>query len=533
MRRDGAKVFRYGILFLSALFVISCSNEVVFYVSTEGSDHNAGTKEQPFATLDKAMDTVQAIRSGGTDKQITVFLREGVYYLEKGIRIEGRAGGAENLPLVISAFKSEEVILSGGKKIPLDRVVAVEDEEVRARFSPDVRDKIKQIDLKALGISGYGEMRNVGFATPYGTAWGEIFVNNKPMRLARWPNSGMIAVDRVLEAGSVPRDDDFTGRGGVIGYDSTRIDRWADEKDAWITGYFKYSWGDDMLKIASIDTKKKTITTASPAFYGFASGQPYHRWYGINIMAELDEPGEYYIDREMGILYFIPAEEQIESLKYSMLEEPFITLQGTSGISVSGIIFECSRGLGIAMDHTQNTRIEGCTFRNLGSLGITVGKGIDPFAKRLHEGTGKPKSGIVGSLHQHLYANTTFNREGGQNNLITGCEFYQLGAGGVSLGGGNRLNLEAGNNVIENCVIHDLNRIERSYRPAIHLTGVFIAVIGNSRVRIYIVRAGIMGSGKSYIIKLLILDDRGYAGHPCCILRNIIMSAIRIRPAST
>ena len=460
------------VLIITALLTISCSNEVVFYVSHAGSDHNAGTKGNPFATLEKAMDTVHEIRSGGTDKQIIVFLREGVYFQEKGITVRSEIKGSKNLSLTISAYNGEEVILSGGKKIPLDKVVAGEDKEILALFRSGARDKIKQIDLKALGISDYGEMRNVGFATPYGISWGEIFVNNRPMHLARWPNSGMIPVARVLDAGSVPRDNDFSGRGGVMGYDSLRIDHWVNEKDAWISGYFKYSWGDDILKIASIDTKRKTITTASPAFYGFASGQPYHQWYGVNIMVELDEPGEYYIDRETGMLYFIPFEKDIESLEISMLKEPFITLQGTSDITISGLIFECSRGLGIAMDNTENSRIEGCTFRNLGSLGITVGKGIEPFAERHHEGTGQPKSGIVGSLLQHLYTNTAFNREGGQNNLITGCEFYQLGAGGVSLGGGNRLTLEAGNNVIENCVIHDLNRIERSYRPAIHLTGV-------------------------------------------------------------
>ncbi len=463
---------KLGVIAFFSLIMFSCSDKLVFYVSKTGSDRNSGTKEQPFATLEKALNFKQQLRTGGEDRKITVFLREGVYYQEKGISIKSKIEGVKNLSLTISAYNGEKVVFSGGKSIPLDRVVDVEDKEVHARFSPVVRDKIKQINLKALGISDFGDIRNVGFSTPYGVAWGEIFVNKRPMSLARWPNVGMIPVARVFDAGSIPRDDDFSGRGGVMGYDSLRVDTWASEKDAWISGYFKYSWGDDMLKIASIDTLKKTITTALPAFYGFASGQPYHRWYGVNIMVELDEPGEYYIDRETGMLYFIPGEEEIESLEFSMLEEPFITLQGTSGITISEIIFECSRGLGIAMDNTQNTRIEGCTFRNLGSLGITVGKGIEPFARRMHEGSGQPKSGIVGSLLQQLYAKTTFNREGGYNNLFTGCEFYQLGAGGVSLGGGNRLTLEAGNNIVENCLFHNLNRIERSYHPAVHLTGV-------------------------------------------------------------
>ncbi len=461
----------YSIIMLLSMIFLSCSDEVVFYVSEKGSDKNPGTIEQPFATINKAIDTINVLQSSGNKKEIKVFIRGGTYFLEKEIRIK-ELPGKEKMLLTISAYNEEEVILSGSKNIPLNKMIPIRKDEVSTYINPAALDKIKQINLKELDIFDYGKLRNVGFATPYGIAWGELFINNKPLHLARWPNSGMIPVDRVFEAGSVPRDNDFTGKGGVIGYDSLRIDHWANEKDVWIKGYFKYSWGDDMLKIASIDTKKKTITTEAPAFYGFASGKPYNQWYGVNILAELDEPGEYYTDRKEGKLYFIPPEEQIKSIKYSILEDPFITIQGTTDLTINGIIFECSRGLGIAMDNTLNTKIINCKFRNLGSLGITVGKGIEPFTEHKHEGTGKPKSGIVGSLLEHIYTNTTFNRQGGRNNLIIGCEFYNMGAGGISMGGGNRLTLEAGNNVVENCVIHDLNRIERSYRPAIHLTGV-------------------------------------------------------------
>ncbi len=475
---------RCVVILVMALLAISCSHEQAFYVSPEGKDDNPGTREQPFATLQRAMDSVQALRSGQSGKQMKVFLREGVYYLEKGIRMEGKAGeegeGGEagkagkkgNPPLVISSFHGEEVIFSGGKNIPPDAIVPVSDMEIRERFTPGARDAIKQVNLKALGISGYGAMRNVGFARPYGPSWGEIFVNKKPMHLSRWPNKGMIPMGQVLDKGSVPRDDDFSNRGGVMMYDSSRIDRWSAEKDAWISGYFMWGYADDMVKIASVNTKKKTITTATATLYGFGNDHPWNKWYGINILAELDEAGEYYIDREEGILYFISGDRKITSLELSMLEAPFFFLEGVSDITISGITFECSRGLAVAMDNTRNISIEKCIFRNLGSLAITLGKGIEPFADYRHEGVGRPAPGIVGSLHQHLYASTTFKREGGNNNKITGCRFYNLGAGGISLGGGDRLTLEAGNNVIENCIFHDLNRIERSYRPAIDITGV-------------------------------------------------------------
>ena len=47
-----------------------------------------------------------------------------------------------------------------------------------------------QVDLKALGITDFGQMRSRGFGRPLTPAHCELFFGGRPMTLARWPNEG-------------------------------------------------------------------------------------------------------------------------------------------------------------------------------------------------------------------------------------------------------------------------------------------------------------------------------------------------------
>lgn len=454
------KIGKLIVLGLLLWFNSGCTQGL--FVSPNGNDSGSGTKSDPYATIERAIKEI-ASNKEEYPGEITINLREGVYSFTKNIAIDSTLNN-----ITIKACDGEEVIFTGGVSIDVENIKPLN--LAHKIQSPNSHGYM--VNLKDLGIHDYGIIRNVGFGRPYGAAWGEFFVNNKPMHLSRWPNKGMIPMGKVLDKGSVPRHNDFANKGGEIKYDSLRINNWANEKDAWMSGYFMWGYADDMVKIASVDTVKHSLTTASATLYGYGDSKPWRNWYGVNLYSELDVPGEYYIDRDKGILSFISDEKSIKSLEFSTLEDPFFALEGCENIKIKGITFQCARGLGISMVNTHNVTVEDCVFRNLGSLAIVVGKGIKPFAKYIHEGTGEAQSGIVGSLQQHLYANTTFNREGGSDNRIVGCEFFQLGAGAISLGGGNRLTLASGNNVVENCLFHNINRIEKSYRPPVHITGV-------------------------------------------------------------
>ena len=441
--------------------VAGVSQEI--FITPNGNDAADGSINAPFETVEKALDVVASSTRTDGEASFTIFLREGTYTIDKTIHLEKNVSN-----ITLRAYANEKVVFSGGISIPTSKIqkTALPTTEFQVQRS------VYKVDLKSIGITNYGKIRNVGFARPFGPSWGEVFVNGKALHLSRWPNDGMIHTGKVLDEGSIPRNGDFSKRGGVFEYESERISDWKKTSDIWISGYFKWGYADDAVQIAKINKKNKTITTAQPTLYGFASGAHFRRWYAFNVFEELDEDGEFYIDREQGVLYFMSEEKEIKSLEFSMLEDPFFQIENAANIKIEGINFEYSRGIGIAMSNTENVIIKNCTFSNLGSLGVIIGKGIEPFTDYVHEGTGIPKSGIIGNLQQHLYANTTFDREGGTNNKIVNCEFSQLGAGGVLLGGGNRKTLEPGNNTIENSVFYDLNRIEKSYRPAIHLTGV-------------------------------------------------------------
>ena len=297
------------------------------------------------------------------------------------------------------------------------------------------------------------------------------------MHLSRWPNEGMICMGEILDEGSIPRNNDFSNRGAIMTYDSLRISSWEYRPDMWIAGYFHWGYADDALRIKKIDREKKTIYTDGATLYGFHSGYAWNKWYAFNIKEETDVPGEYYLDMREKKLHFISPDKEIKSLQISVLEEPFFDIWKAKNISIQHITFECSRAILLSLCETENVKITHCNFRNSGSWAIQVGLGIKPFKDYKHEGLGESVRGCVGSLQQHMYVDTDFNRLGGKNNLIDHCNFYNLGSGGISLAGGSRKDLIPGNNIVSNCIFHDNNRIERSYRPAIHLTDVGNRVI--------------------------------------------------------
>ena len=460
------------------------------YVAPDGNDTNPGTRAAPLKTLEAARDAIRKLKSeqpqlaGGA----TVWLRGGVYRITKTFELDERDSGTQDAPIVYRACENERVCLSGGRELDPAAFRPVADPAVLQRLPEVSRGEVFQVDLKAQGISDFGRMAPRGFGRPYVSAGLEPFFNDQPLRLARWPNQRVVKIGKVLDKGSEPRNGDFSNRGAKFTYDYDRPERWKQAEDIWLSGLFAYGYADDSIKVRAIDTQEKTITLADAHVYGVMSGYSgaaLRAYYALNLLEEIDEPGEWFLDRQRGILYLWPPGPMANAkISVSLLEEPMVALEGASHVVLRGLTFEVSRGIGVYIERGTSNVIAGCTLRNLGIVAVCIGQGSQPdprpcggWALDIAAEKGEvvaiePVSRQLGDLAHALYGNTTWNRQAGTNHGVVGCDIYNTGAGGVSLGGGDRKTLTPAGNYVLNCHIHDFNRLDRSYRAGVNIDGV-------------------------------------------------------------
>ncbi len=453
---------KIAIAALSTLFTLAAAG-AEFHVAPTGSDANPGTPEKPFATLEKARDAARQAKGS------TVVLAPGTYRLTKTFELNEKDSG--------TTYRGTDARVAGSIAIPNGAVKPVTDPAILERLLPEVRGKVLEVDLRALGIADFGAIGPRGFRRPYVPAPLELFVDDEPLTLARWPNPGQpgVPIGKVLDKGPVTRYNDKPTRGGIFEFKTDRPARWTKADDVWITGLFQNGYADNTVKVKAFDLEKKTLTTVQPHMYGFSSGRPWNCWVALNLLEEIDLPGEFMADPKTGKLYFLPpAGKDVTQcrLEVTALKEPLIAIEGTTGVVFDGVDFECSRGMGVYIERGANNRIQNATLRNLGMVAVCIGKGVSPDPEYRHAFTGTPVSRELGSWHEHIYDNPAFDREGGTGHGIVNCKIYNIGAGAISLGGGDRVKLQAAGNFVENCDIHHFNRWDRTYKAAVNIDGV-------------------------------------------------------------
>jgi len=348
--------------------------------------------------------------------------------------LEARDSGTPAAPISYRAFPGERPRLSGG--LILKGFRPVQDQAVLKRLAPPARDHlILQCDLRALGITGLAGLASRGFGRPTTPAHPELFFADQRMELARWPDAGF---EKIKAPAALHPEGD--GHGGDLGileagflYEGDRPTRWQSQEDVWLHGYWAWDWANTYEQLESFDPATGLIRTRPPhGIYGIKPGQ---RFYFLNVLEELDQPGEYYVDRGRGMLYFWPPASlsQNESA-LSLLGEPLIQARQVSHVSFQGLALEYGRGTGIEIEGGAGVAVEGCTLRHLGNWGAVI--------------------------------------EGGQGHTLRSCELYSLGDGGVRLSGGDRRTLTPGRHTLLNNHIHHFGQWSRCYQPGVLLAGV-------------------------------------------------------------
>ena len=197
--------------------------------------------------------------------------------------------------------------------------------------------KVVQLDLAALGIRHAGPLPDL-FEGNGGLF--ELYCNGQRMPLSRWPNDGYTAMKEVLDGGAAGP----SAHGGSFVYRGERPARWAAAvpDGVWIAGFWRVPWVIQGVRVASIDTQCHVIAHAvgvpggigskySAEVNGTRKGDGKEPWYAMNLLEEVDQPGEWCIDFKSHTLYFWPPADLATST--AMIADsgiPLVTMKGAS-----------------------------------------------------------------------------------------------------------------------------------------------------------------------------------------------------------
>ena len=416
-------------------------NEI--YVATDGAEHATGSFDDPFKTLTSARDKIRDIRAAGGTQGITVYIRGGEYEMNEQLLLTEVDSGTAEAPVLWRNYGQEDVMLIGGKKVAGSAFTKVTEESVLNRIvDSSARSSVYRLDLKELGITDPGEPYYNGsysyssslseWITEPESSGIEIFYNGKAMTNARYPNEGTLTVGNVIEPGWNSDNPEACAKGTpfTISVADERITHWKEAESALMYGFWKWSWADQTIPIGSIDVQNKQITSKWHSVFSVEAGSPF---YVYNLLEEMDQAGEYYIDRSNSLLYIIPPSDITEAdITLSLLADDLIYINGADYVSFQGLSVQATRNSPFRIAGGTGCSVKNCEIFNAADYGVKLS---------------------------------------GTDNVVSDCHIYDVN-GGVSVSGGDEVTLTPANNQVLRCHIEAFARLDKTYKPAVNLGGI-------------------------------------------------------------
>jgi len=315
----------YQLVFLFLIVSLtSLSGQTEFYVAPNGSDSNAGTLEHPFQTLAKAKDTVATIIPLMTS-DITVYFKGGDYFFTEAVDFTPADAGLNGHQIIYQSYEDQKPVFNGATLVTgwakgdgnIYHTQLDHTEKLRSLFVNGTR-----AFMASKQVSGKGD-------------WGSYEITEGQ-------------ADWAWTSGSAPAG---------IQYSTSDVPILSNPYDVEI--WRSTTWNTHIVCASDITTdggyrilelQQPSAAIAFNQKWGGFSASGDHTIY--NAYEFLDEPGEFYFNKETQMLYYYPrdGEDLATAEVYAPKVSQLINIQGNSTTErVSNLLFQ-----GITFAYTES-----------------------------------------------------------------------------------------------------------------------------------------------------------------------------------
>jgi len=432
---------------------MSHTDKLIVYVSPNGSNKNDGRLPDtstendgsgPLGTLEQAISLLSQMKNDAyLPSHVEIQLRGGRYEIDKPITLTHEL----SFPVTVTAFKKEIPIIDGGVQINNWKQSTVNGVDLWEADLPDVK-------------NGLWHFRS-------------LYVNGSRRERPRLPKKGLYRITDVPGM-HIPAAWAFKG------YDQFKIDTgkmhsFKNLQDVEVVAF--HFWVCERMPIASFDEKTELITTQCKSIAPLVEGkgEKLAPCYLDNVFDALNEPGEWYLSREDGKLYYIPLPG--ETIENTVVIAPKI-------LQFLKLLGDPRNGEHIEYIHFKKINFQHSDWVQPGHKGDTFDTAwSDPerciysCGRRGAASAAQAEADVSGAIYLRGARNCLFEDcrisntgwygidigDGCQRNAIIGCDFFDLGGGGIKINGASfsdRLPaLETGHNRITDCHIHDGGKV--------------------------------------------------------------------------
>ncbi len=432
-------------------YLTSCT----LYVSAKTGNDNfsglspvvEGLNDGPVASIGRALGIIGELRFDGVYQPYTIKLMDETMELSAPLRISPRvdARHCERTPsnFTVEPYGDGVATIVGGRRIGGFREDSFMGVACLSAEVPEVKDG--------------------------GWDFTDLYVNGDRAESTRYPAEGFFTPEDVENHGRdlMSSSDWFIAREGDI-------PDGIDLRGAIIS--FGHYWIDEHSPIASYDPETRRVTLSSATRFTIApeAGASARMDYYIeNLAIAFRNPGEWYLDRTEGKVYYIPKNEKetADSLEvYAPTVRHILNVCGTpedpaDGVRFRRIRFTCTKG-----------EYESIGFPRTHGVTASAGSGAGKFiAGKAYASDLQACSDVHGAIQMTYAHNFVFEKcefvalgthglsmdDGCVGNRIEDCHFRCLGAGAIRISGalaGEDAIGETHHNVVTNCHLEDGGR---------------------------------------------------------------------------